>query len=143
MAGKKPIPAHIKKHIETTTGRPLRFTSETARTGPCKKCGALILTGHDTTQIINLDPYLLTPQQEAAAYLTHRPTHGLHGYPANWQIGRPRTAGPKYFATAISPANPPHTKVLAHHQCGKPPLSRLTFPLRPPPPTLYDGPPPY
>ena len=139
MSRRRKLPRHIQTAIETRTGLPLGL-SERIKPGHCPDCGRAILAGYDApaiTQLAILDPNALTPQLEAAAILTRRPTWQLHGTPGHYQIST-RTAPGIPNTWKLTPAD--KCVVLTNHQCEKPPLTDNPVPLHSPSHQFEDDP---
>lgn len=138
------------------SSEPAWLTAYTTRTGadpnprlagtraiprPCPTCARLTLTGYDAPLIAGLattDPYLLTPNLEAAALILARPTYQLWGAPGRYEL-TPRSP---IHITGLRLPSADHVPVVAAHDCPRPPLSTTPLPMHALPPT-HDGPPPF
>lgn len=127
----KPIPHHIKRHIETKTGLPLGLAGGRAKPGNCPNCGHTIIAGYDSPLIAGLaitNPYRLTTQHEAAALIVGIPTWQLHNRPGNYTLtGRLHPGVPYPFTLK----NADECVVVAKHECNQQPLSTEAIQLHP------------
>lgn len=133
MTRRRKLPRHIQTTIETRTGLPLGHSSGTTKPGTCPDCGRAILAGYDApaiTKLVIADPARLTPQLEAAAIITRRPTWQLHGNPGRYTLSN-RTWPTIPLTYKLTPAT--ECVVITNHICEMPPLSNNPIPLHPPP----------
>lgn len=133
-------PAWMRAYT-TRTGAPPHLGTGKARPHRCPTCRRWTLQGLDSNLcalLATVDPNPLTPQTEAAAILTHRPTYTLHGAPGRYELYHrtPTTA------RHLTPAHPDTHIVLAAHTCTGP-LTTHTLPITRPRTTTSSDHPPY
>lgn len=129
----------------TKTGDHPALIGTRAQIRNCSHCGLIVLAGYDSHLMANLaitDPYLLTPQLEAAAVILAIRTYHARGITGRYELTNRHTPGITRPAwVTYPPAN--QVPVVAAHRCGIPALSRQPLPLAAPATSWGKGDPPF
>lgn len=131
-------------HYVTASGNPdPRRAGRTARPRTCPRCGRLVLHGadhHRTAAYVNVDPFALSPIDEARAILAGAPTFTLTGDPPAWELNYRTMPGVRAIP-GMRRAD--ECVVVAEHSCDRAPYSGVPLATRAPRPTTPDNAIPY
>jgi len=127
------------------TGDNAALIGTRAQVRNCAHCGLIVLAGYNSHVMASIaitDPFLLTPQLEAAAVILNIHTYEARGHPGRYELTNrhwPHLTRPDWIH--YKPAT--DVNVLAAHRCGYPPLSRQPLPLNPATASWGHGEPPF
>ena len=108
--------------------RRARYSSNRANLEHCRRCGSAVVAGWEEepcATLVVLDPYVLTPAEEAACLVLGIGTCSVYGRPGGWRIGAKRISGGRVLSFG-----PPRDIALPIHSCNRRPISTTALEFR-------------